>query len=559
MKEASLEYIQEESQRRGARPRVKAVIFPFELDYGLADRLGEFYRTEYGGQATLKMQAGYYTSGTWISPIMQTFSENMNCLIADWEDQAGYLDTRISLRYAHDYEGIASSDYHILSVGAEYALSRYFQIKVELTESIRAWTIDAPAETDNYTAFALDAYPESGYESYASPGEFPGILSGLQINAQMELPENEILNPGDIMVSMALDFADLRAGNNTLVLDNRQGQWLPNGTNFYLQTAAWFKKRLKLYQGIALPNGSVEWQLLYIGQIEKLAQMAHGWKLPHTARLESSDLIGQLLEHRIGVPAADGSRQPFLRGYWRAEAEAIGTTGPYGQMQKIGVGSAILHIVDEGDYRGVEDATYLVEAESTGEIGSATFKWSKDGGRSWEKIGLATIGPFDPVELENNLKIYWTGGIGNDFLATDRWEITAHAKVFHYLIPGGPFQTITDIDVDGDNNCPGLNYDIYTGEIDLMGAGGQVKARIVKDSISHPVDIVTDILAEVGLSQFIETRSFTQARSDTPAYNIGVCFEDISAGQAIQEIVKACLLDFWVDFGEIKLRAYLGE
>ena len=93
----------------------------------------------------------------------------------------------------------------------------------------------------------------------------------------------------------------------------------------------------------------------------------------------------------------------------------------------------------------------------------------------------------------------------------------------------------------------------------VTGRSDQVEARVTKDATTHPVDIMADILAEIGLSQAINQDSFALAKSLTPEYAIGVCFENISAAQALREIVRRCLYDLWVDFGEIKIRAYLGE
>jgi hypothetical protein len=53
--------------------------------------------------------------------------------------------------------------------------------------------------------------------------------------------------------------------------------------------------------------------------------------------------------------------------------------------------------------------------------------------------------------------------------------------------------------------------------------------------------------------------SFALAKSLTPEYAIGIRFENLTAAQAIREIVRRCLYDLWIDFGEIKIRAYLGE
>jgi hypothetical protein len=71
--------------------------------------------------------------------------------------------------------------------------------------------------------------------------------------------------------------------------------------------------------------------------------------------------------------------------------------------------------------------------------------------------------------------------------------------------------------------------------------------------------MVADILAEVGLEAAIHQDSFALAKSLTPEYVIGVSFENLTAAQAIREIVRRCLYDLWIDFGEIKIRAYLGE
>jgi hypothetical protein len=73
------------------------------------------------------------------------------------------------------------------------------------------------------------------------------------------------------------------------------------------------------------------------------------------------------------------------------------------------------------------------------------------------------------------------------------------------------------------------------------------------------VDIIYDILTEMGLEEAVHQDSFALAKSLTPDYAIGVGFENVTGTQALREIVRRCLYDLWVDFGEIKLRAYLGD
>ncbi|MBU4356130.1 MAG: hypothetical protein KJ822_12390, partial [Proteobacteria bacterium] len=70
MRQAGADYLREEGRCRGARPRVKAVLFPYGLDYGLAPGSGEFIQTAYGGEpGKLVMGDGYLTSGSWTSPV----------------------------------------------------------------------------------------------------------------------------------------------------------------------------------------------------------------------------------------------------------------------------------------------------------------------------------------------------------------------------------------------------------------------------------------------------------------------------------------------------------
>jgi len=584
MRPASDNYIQEEALLRGAKPRVRALIYPFDLDLGLAEGCGSFINTEYGGEAgKLAMQAGYFTSGSWTSPIMEAFpgvpgvsgagwfggsgwwqegwlwARPGMLVTPTWEDLAGYLEVTVSLRTAESYAGCGEVDWVEVKSGGEYELEKYYQLKVELNETIRAWALDNAGDADAYSAYAIDAYPDPGYDSYASDGEFPGNLQNLLLTGEMLLPESEIINPGDLNVELALDFGDLRTGSNRLVMDNRSRQWVPGGGNFYLRAIPWYKKYLKLYHGFELPDGTVEWQLVYIGQLDKISEMSHAWDEAHLAHLETVDFVRQMLEHKIGAPDPDGAKKPFMRGYFRAKAESTGTTEAACEVTKTGSGVAALHVVDEEKYSGNEDRDYLVQAETTGEIGTATFKWSKDGGQTWEKTGLTTVGIGSPVQLENGLEIYWESAPGTDIVAGDQWLIYASAKVMHYRIAGAPFQAITSVWVQDDDTRQGVVYSTETGEIQVKGGAGNVEARVVKDDTTHPVDIIEDILAEVGLADYLNRDAFTLARSDTLFYHIGICFENLEAGRAIREIVSRCLYDFWVDCGEVKIRAYMGE
>ncbi len=559
MRTSSSEYLQEEGRIRGARPRVKAVLYPFDLDYGLAPGSGEYIHTVYGGEpGKLALAEGYFTTASWTSPVLHTFSPYLNLVAASWDDQAGQMEARVYLRTAAGAGEVSGASYASLSPGVEYALLPYFQVKVEFTESQRHWAVDQPEDADAFTAYAVDQAPDGGYESYCADGAFPGYLADLSLEGRLSLPEDEVLDPGAVQVDLARDFSELRTGNHSLLLDNRRGQWLAGGENFYLLGLPWRQKRVALYHGWELPNGQVEWQLVYQGELARLAGMAHAWSGEHRVRLESRDWVAARMQTLLGAPSLEGVRQPFMRGPYRARAELTETIpAQVSAPVKSGSGSAVLKVA--GTYRGEFVQDYLLHIESSGEVGAATFRWSVNQGQSWRETGLATAGAEDPVELEDGLAVYWESGSGTDLISGDRWTFTAQPPVYHYQVYGGPFAAITGVYLNGEESQDRVTADPATGLITVTGRSAQVEARLVKDATTHPVDIITDILTGVGLGLTIQQDAFDLAKSLTPSYAIGVCFENVTAAQALREILKRCLFDFWVDFGEIGIKAYLGE
>jgi hypothetical protein len=559
MRQAGGEYLQEEGRLREAQPRVKAVLYPFELDCGLAPGSGDFVHTAFGGETgKLVLEEGYYPSASWTSPMMHTCSPHLNVAVPYWEEWAGSMDTRVSLRVAPTLEDLAASLYTALVPEAEVPLSPYYQVKVEFQPAGRCWTVDSEEEADDATAYAVEQSPDGGYESYAVDGVAPGYLSGLRLEGRLHLPESEILEVGAVKVDLAQDFSRLRGGQHVLVMDNRQGQWLYSSENFYLQGLDWLQKRLALYHGWELPNGRVEWQLTYQGVLRRLAGMAQGWQVKHRASLETQDWVAVRLREVIGAPSPEGESRPFMRGPYLARGELLQVDPAYvTDAVKTGSGSATLKIL--GTYRGEYPQDYCLEAENGGEVGTALCKWSINGGRSWKETGLITKGAETPVPLEEGLSVYWLGGAGSDLATGDRWTFTGQPPVYHYQVSGAPFAAITKVYLNGEETSDRVAGDAATGLVALTGRAAQVEARVVKDGATHPVDIITDILAEVGLSGAIHQDAFALAKSLTSGYALGVRFENLPAAQALREILQRCLFDLWLDFGEIKIRAYLGE
>jgi hypothetical protein len=558
MRQAGAAYLQEEARYRGARPRVKAALFPFDLDYRLAPGSGQFVQTVYGGEpGKLAMADGYYTSGSWTSLIVQASSPYLDEAVASWEPPDGHLDVEVGFRTGATPAEVSQAAFVPLASGQDLSLAAYFQVQVNFQETIRAWALDDGGQADNFSAYAVDQAPDSGFESYASDG--PGCLTGFSLAGRLNLPEQEIIDSGALQVELTRDFSELKTASHTLVLDNRLGQLLNRPENVYIQGLDLTQKQLTLYHGWQLADGTVSWQLLYQGAVQRLSGMAHGWSQQHRVHVESQDNVAAKLAQILGAPSDTGERRPFMRGTYIAPGEMTQTIpATTSETVRTASGSAALYLL--GTYRGdYPPQNYVIEVDGGGEVGSATFKWSHDQGQSWQKTGLQAGGPDAPMQLENGLSVYWESGVGTDLVVGDRWSFTAFPPVYWYQVFGAPFQAITAVYLDGEIDDDWVSADPITGLIQVSGKNAQVQARVVKDQTTHPVDIVSDILGELGLEAAINQDSFALAKSLTPEYAIGVKFENVTSAQAIREIIRRCLYDLWIDFGEIKIGAYLGE
>jgi hypothetical protein len=97
-------------------------------------------------------------------------------------------------------------------------------------------------------------------------------------------------------------------------------------------------------------------------------------------------------------------------------------------LAKFGSGSATLVLL--GDYVG-QKRRFVVQIETTGEVGQATCRWSGDGGLTWEAGGLITGDADHPLALEGGLEVYWESGAGTDLLAGDYWSFWAGDPEVH--------------------------------------------------------------------------------------------------------------------------------
>jgi hypothetical protein len=98
-------------------------------------------------------------------------------------------------------------------------------------------------------------------------------------------------------------------------------------------------------------------------------------------------------------------------------------------LTKIGDGSATLVLV--GDYAPPEPRRFVVQMESTGEVGAAVFRWSQDGGLSWEAAGVLSGDRQHPVTLVDGLAVAWESGDGTDLVAGDTWTFWGGDPAVH--------------------------------------------------------------------------------------------------------------------------------
>jgi len=96
--------------------------------------------------------------------------------------------------------------------------------------------------------------------------------------------------------------------------------------------------------------------------------------------------------------------------------------GALSKPQKEGLGSAAAIL--NGVYTGTENVDYYVEIEDTGEIGAATFRWSDNGGTTFNATGVGTSTSF--VTLNNGVQIRWGQGAGNDVVDGDNWRFKGY-------------------------------------------------------------------------------------------------------------------------------------
>ncbi len=129
-----------------------------------------------------------------------------------------------------------------------------------------------------------------------------------------------------------------------------------------------------------------------------------------------------------------------MRGTYLAQGEMTRVIpAASSEIPWTGSGSAAVNLL--GTYRGDYPQDYVLEVETGGEVGSATFRWSMIRDRAGKKRAWSADGPDAPVQLEEGLSVSWESGLGPDLVAGDRWTFTAIPPVYHYQVFGASLRS----------------------------------------------------------------------------------------------------------------------
>jgi len=88
---------------------------------------------------------------------------------------------------------------------------------------------------------------------------------------------------------------------------------------------------------------------------------------------------------------------------------------------------------------------------------------------------------------------------------------------------------------------------------------GSVLIGATKNTTVHPVDIISGVIGECGLSSKIDSPYFVTAKAEYPDDSVGAWFEDTTALEAIGSLSRKTMYDMWDEQGLFRVKAYTAE
>lgn len=205
-------------------------------------------------------------------------------------------------------------------------------------------------------------------------------------------------------------------------------------------------------------------------------------------------------------------------------------------ITKTGTGS--ITMTADGSYTAISSKSYKIEIDGVGNPN--TFKWSDDGGATWDVTGVSITGSAQV--LNNGVQITFsaiTGGVSGDYWTFDTGAITSYGGNFISLrnVPTTSSAIMIDISNDGTGkDIDGTNSNWYATPTGILAANelraiGDIGGSASANSITNVYDISANSTG-VGSIKFKGTTSrdsvgFIKIYIGTTAYYIPV-FDSIT-------------------------------
>jgi hypothetical protein len=203
-------------------------------------------------------------------------------------------------------------------------------------------------------------------------------------------------------------------------------------------------------------------------------------------------------ETRNAFPFVVNRISPAYKRYPRTGGETTSTN--------LGAG----RVTPSGVYAGMRVKHYLIRIDQSGSVGSARFRWSDDGGATFQQTNLATSAT--QVPLNDGVTVsFQAGGVTGvtDFVAGDEFWIFAG--------PNRNQPVWVDVFVPG-SVPPGM----YTGTATVVRAGkANVTLNLTLDVKAHVLPVTSSIPAFVGMNWANLIQAHFQTSSGPQTLSLG--------------------------------------
>ena len=198
-------------------------------------------------------------------------------------------------------------------------------------------------------------------------------LSNIRVVAKGYIGMDEIKDLGSIDYGVGIFMDEVRAGENTIRLDNSNNQWLTSNANGYVYNKLIYGMLIEIWAGV-WTGSDYEWTLQWRGIIESIEYEA-GIHSKKEVKITSRDFIyDKLIKTKIGTPASNGDPQPvmFYKRY-RVPCKEIDDTN---HIYQIYVKNSILSI--DAVYKRNNKLDRWETVSATKDVGSKQVTLSAD-------------------------------------------------------------------------------------------------------------------------------------------------------------------------------------